>query len=58
MASNPSDPGCHRILEEVRLEEPLGRVHRLFGAQKTQPGATAARIASSHAVKHEQAGLG
>ena len=54
----PQRARLHRILEEVRLEEPLGRVHRLFRAQKTQPGAAAPRIASGHAVEHEQTGLG
>ena len=48
----------HRVLEEVRLEEPLGRVHVLFRAHKAQPGVAAAQIASSHTVEHEQTGLG
>ena len=38
--------GLHRVLEEVRLEEPLARIDVLLGAQVAEPLAAARRATS------------
>ena len=44
----------HRVLEEVRLEEPLARVDVLLGAQVAEPLAAALGPVAGDAVEHQQ----